>query len=309
MLLKEGESYRFLFYKQVDLEGEIYWVVLAPNDKKHLIEARYYEPYLLQEGNYYSCKVEKISCTGKVKLEPHHPHYREGAVYPFKIVEHRKIVNSWGETETFIRVKDIFGREAQAILPKHLKNSLLEEIDLKVERIRNGQLVLSVPIFTGSYDHLQKGEFYQFRITGLTSIGENREFFVLKDEQNALHYLRKKFYEDYQFHKGDRIRALIIQEPVRGKYYLEPAYPDYEIGKEYEFTFLREAEFQREDKTTRQIFIVADRHDKECYLFYHTDVPPPVIDGKIKAKVNYYRRGKLFLDYSGENSLSFNPSF
>ncbi len=305
MLLKEGESYRFLFYKKIDIEGENFWVVLAPNDKKHLIDAKYYEPYLFQEGDYYSCLVDKISCTGKVFLEPQHPHYKVQEVYPFKVIHQKQTKNSWGEPETFISVKDIFGRTAMISLPEHLKKSQIQEIDLKVERIRKGQLILSVPVFTGSYKHLNKGEFYPFIVQGLTSIGENREFYVLKDEQNALHYLRKKFYEDYELKKGDRIQALIVNQPERGKYYLEPKYPGYEIGKVYTFNFIREGEFLREDNTIRQVYIVADKHNKECILFYNSETSPLIKENKIQGKVTYYKRGKLYLSYPNDQLDSF----
>lgn len=297
MLLKEGDSYRFLFFKQLDIDGEDFWVVLAPNDKKYLIEARFYTPYLFQEGDYYTCKVDKVSCTGKVTLEPLHPHYKEGNVYRFKINQQELKKNSWGEPESFIIVKDIFGRESQVSLPSHLTYSELEEIDLKVEKIRKGQLILSVPVFTGSYQHLKQGNVYSFIIQSLTTIGQDKEFFVLKDEQNALHYLRKKYYEDYGFKKGDRIQGLIIHPPERGKYYLEPLYPGYEQGKEYFFQFIREDKIQRKDGSFREIYIVLDKNNRECVLSYDAGNKPAVDAGKVKANVSHFTRGKLFLQY------------
>jgi hypothetical protein len=295
MLLKEGDSYRFLFYRFLDIDGEDFWVVMAPNDKKYLIEAKHYTPYLFQEGNYYTCKVDKVNCTGKVTLEPQHPHYKENQVYPFRIITQKILKNSWGEDESFITVKDIFGREAVVSLPDHLTYSKLEEIDLKVDKIRKGELILSVPVFTGNYSHLKEGEIYSFVILSLTTIGQQREFFVLKDEQNALHYLRKKYYEDYGFQKGDLIRGLIIHPPERGKYYLEPLYPGYELGREYHFTFVREDKILRKDGTYREIFIVLDKHGKECILTYDASNKPALERGKVKAKVHQFIRGKLFL--------------
>lgn len=302
MLLKEGDSYRFLFYRLLDIDGEDFWVVMAPNDKKYLIEAKHYAPYLFQEGNYYTCKIDKVNCTGKVTLEPQHPHYKEGQVYPFKITQQEIRKNSWGEDVAFITVKDIFGREAMASLPDHLTYSSLEEIDLKIDKIRKGELILSVPVFTGSYSHIKEGEVYSFVILSLTTIGRQKEFFVLKDEQNALHYLRKKYYEDYGFKKGGMIRGLIIHPPERGKYYLEPLYPGYEMGMEYSFSFAREDKMLRKDGTYREIYIVLDKTGKECVLTYDAGNKPVVEKGKIKAKVHYFMRGKLYLQIKSLDS-------
>jgi len=120
---------------------------------------------------------------------------------------------------------------------------------------------------------------------------------VLKDEQNALHYLRKKYYEDYGFKKGDRIQGLIIHAPERGKYYLEPVYPGYEIGKEYSFQFLREDSINRTDGSLREVYIVLDSNNKECILQYDTGNKPSLDHGKIIAKPRYFRRGVLYLQY------------
>ena len=80
-LLTEGESFVFLLIGKLDLDrGDAYFVMQDPYGYKMLMPAGFYEDYGFQEGQEVVCKVDKISCSGKIYLEPRHPYYEEGKV-------------------------------------------------------------------------------------------------------------------------------------------------------------------------------------------------------------------------------------
>lgn len=296
MKLEEGKSYQFLFIKELEVGDDLFWVLLAPDEKKYLVEALHYTKYNFNAGSTYSCKVDKINCTGKIYLEPEHPVYKLEGVYSFELSRIDKIKNSFGDMESIVVVTDIFGNEAFATIPDIELDEKSQKLDLRVDRIKKGKLYLSFPEKENGVQHLSKGEQYRFHIIGIATLAIKREYYKLRDDKGILHYIRLKFYnEGYNFRKGQFIWCDVVNEPESGKYYLEPEYPAYKKGQVYEFSVVREDFHYTTDGGKREVLIVSDKHGKECVLFYDQDINLENGATTIKARVLYSFKGKLFL--------------
>jgi hypothetical protein len=303
MLLEEGKTYPFRFVKTIEVGDEWFWVLIAPDEKKHLLNLDFYKGYNFREGDVYDCKVDKINCAGKIFLEPDHPQYQPGKLYDFDLKEIRNIVNSIGETETIVLVTDSIGNEAMALWPFGKKNLIDKSLELRVDRIKKGKLILSFPFVDRDLNHVIKGGRYKFIIDGISTLAPNREFFRLSDEKGVFHYIRHKYYQNYNFKVGQSIWCEVVNEPELVKYYLEPDYPEYEKGKSYEFDILREDIHYTADGGKREVLVVADKNRRECILFYDQDSQLESGANRIKARVMYCFKGKLFLRAQEMNDI------
>ena len=83
----EGDWFPFKVHNFVQLQdGAWYYIMLDVNGSKHFMSAIGYESYNIRPGDEIICKIDKINCTGRIYLEPRHPHYNEGESYLFDIV-------------------------------------------------------------------------------------------------------------------------------------------------------------------------------------------------------------------------------
>lgn len=137
MKLDEGEVYPFQVLKLVSIpeEGDFFQLRHASSGRRLLISANRYKNYGIEPGTIIECKVNKVSCTGKVYLEPKHPFYVEGNIYSFDIVD---ITKSEKHSDMLrIAVKDLFSNTIEVCCAK---NKLIssKKIDLKVEFVFKG---------------------------------------------------------------------------------------------------------------------------------------------------------------------------
>jgi hypothetical protein len=135
-LFREGEEYSFIIHKLVELQdNNKYLIVCDTEGIKHFIPAAAYNNYTFSAGNFITCKVVKINCTGRIILEPRHPVYQEGKVYEFEIVATRK-----PGIKGVITVADVFGNQLKVNAPAQLSVKQFQEkkIPCLVKKIRNG---------------------------------------------------------------------------------------------------------------------------------------------------------------------------
>ena len=293
--LEKGKYYSFNFYKKIEFEGEDYWLCIDPFNKKHMLKSAWYDKYNFEAGKDYSCRIDKINCTGQLFIEPEHPIYKERQAYPFTVTRVEVHINDFGDPETHLKLLSRYNDEAEISFlgNKEMKNG--ETIDLFLYRIQKGKLLLFPPADKINYSYLKRGEEYIFTIRSVMELFPEKEYFVLEDEKDHIHYLRKKFYESFHFKKNDKVKCRLLEEPNPGIHYLEPEYPDYESRQVYEFVFLREGEYYFSDFGKREIYFVADQKDRECVLIYQSEMKPDVSNGFVSAKVMYNYQGKLFL--------------
>jgi hypothetical protein len=143
--LEEGKHYQFQVVSQITLQDErSYFILEDPYKIRHLLPSWLYENYKIVTGLSISCKVDKINCTGRVYLEPEHPHYSEGHIYSFNIVRIEKKSRS---NKLSLIVTDIFNNEILVDCPNGYSSENFESIEsdkvtCKLVRIRKGLPVL-----------------------------------------------------------------------------------------------------------------------------------------------------------------------
>ena len=136
MKLQEGEVHLFQVLKAVSIAGEgDFFQLRHPSGRRLLLSASRYNNHGIKPGSNIECKIDKVTCTGKVFLEPKHPVYSEGNTYPFDVIEVTKDKKHSGML--LLRVKDLFCNEIEVLCKENiLINS--NRIDLKVEFIHKG---------------------------------------------------------------------------------------------------------------------------------------------------------------------------
>jgi hypothetical protein len=140
--LIEGETYPFQFIRIVPLSDNMNYMLMEdPYGIRHLVPYDYYIQYDLVTGSMINCRVDKINCTGRVFLEPEHPHYKIGTKGNFKLLRIEKSQND--EKIYCLIIQDIFGNEVIMEVNDEIQEDLQNrQINCLVEGIKRGVPVL-----------------------------------------------------------------------------------------------------------------------------------------------------------------------
>lgn len=265
MKLNEGETHQFQVIKQVHIpdEGD-FFMLRHESGRRLLLPCETYKNFNIKVGNSIDCRIDKVSCSGKVYLEPKHPIYNEGEVYDFEIL---------GEEEQgyarYLTVFDCFGSSVRVALPS--TDSLIEItgdkfIKLKVIRLKKGVPILE-PLFA-SNENDAKDEFIgkniSFKVAELKHNDENEKVFVLISNNGLNAELKYKHYKNYGFNVGDSINCDIYSKAFGRLYKVEPENPVYKVGYTYDFSVGKPTDyddFADDDQTT---LVVTDVLGNKC---------------------------------------------
>lgn len=145
-ILEEGKSYRFTIMKTIALSpGDEWYLMKGPGQYKILMPKKYYVRYGFVSGQTVRCRIDKINCTGRIFLEPEHPFYREGALYPFEVISRGVYVSRDRKTEQVFIVKDVLGNLWKVKGGRDNKwDQTPEKLVCLVKRIKKGKLFLLV---------------------------------------------------------------------------------------------------------------------------------------------------------------------
>ena len=112
VVFSEGNWFPFRVHNCVQLQdGEYYYVLQDINGLKHFLPAEFYENYGFTIGDAILCRIDRINCTGRIYLEPKHPHYSEGEIYHFEVIN-----STNSGLNNFLVVKDISGNSIEVHL-------------------------------------------------------------------------------------------------------------------------------------------------------------------------------------------------
>lgn len=241
MKLEEGESYDFQVLKRVNIadEGD-FFMLRHKSGRRLLIPENYYSKYNIRVGSNIVCKVDKVSCTGKVYLEPQHPFYKEGEEYYFTNLD--KVFHGepdGNEEKLSILVKDIFNNPIK-VLCNCNGDKQLNEILLRVERIKKGIPELICPCEIQLFDCKNLiGESINFSITGIRKNTRSEDEYTLVSENGYNSHLKLKHFKNYGFSIGDVINCIIYDCSSLGELKVEPEHPYYKTGIIYNFQIYR----------------------------------------------------------------------
>lgn len=240
IIFKEGQRFPFVIANKLVLPGtdEANLILLGPDKKKYLLPEQFYENYHLKIGQTVVCTIDKINCSGKIFLEPDHPYYKIGERYDFLVLRLAEQENFLGKVQLIAWVRDLHGLEWSCPIDK------LEDIEpgysylaCRVERIKKGELILSLPAMTSRFTFLKAGLIYSFKLTDIKTF-ENEEFYVLKDTIGNFHRLPVSNYIHYGFKPGQNIEAIVVKYKPNGECLIEPVHPFYKVGESYSFKFI-----------------------------------------------------------------------
>jgi hypothetical protein len=295
---EEGQTYPFKVGGKILLppDDEEYLVLQSYFGSKHLLKYNEYQDYGLVKNIGVNCRIDKISCSGRIYLEPEHKDYKEGNIYGFKMLGFEEILNSEEKAERFLRLEDLNGHTAFVNIGEHTPRDFSDQVFCRVDRIKKGKLYLSLSQTDLLVSKLETGKTYEFLITGLVTLAEDEEYYVLLDEFEELHYMRKKYFEDYGFTEGDTIKCNLLGKPKLFRHYLEPEHPFYRIGESYDF-FVSGTDVHT-DEFGKQIakLMVRDGSGKEYFADCDELISKvPKTGMAVKCRVDSIRMSKLLL--------------
>ncbi len=146
MILEEGYEFNFKVEKIIDLSDESYYILLSEFDKKYLLPTKYYDEYNIKIGNEIRCRIDKISCSGRVFLEPKSPIYSVGEKDFFTLIE-TKQKETRKTKDKYLVIKAISSKTKHAIVVNFsdcLKYSLGESYLCEIIKIKKAEMHLKL---------------------------------------------------------------------------------------------------------------------------------------------------------------------
>ena len=253
----------------MELVNDSFFVMQDPLGYKILMPAHFYPHYGFEPGQTIECRVDKINCDGRMFLEPLHPHYREGQVYEFDVLNSGVRINILDEQEFFITVKDVCGLNWPVkVYSKKFVKENSSVISCRLERIKKGKLFLTLASDKPIHAGLVSGRIYSFTIVDERVNPRDRlSYFVLKDENGNKHLLKKKYYIHYGLKKGMTIKCSVDKFTTEGFFFLEPENPWYKQGEIYEFKILEIQKLHFSDGNVQDVLVVDDPYSEPVKLF------------------------------------------
>ncbi len=266
--LTEGSYHHFRVIKTIELtERESYFVLRDPLGFKVLMPAWYYTRYGIKKEDDIRCRVDKINCNGRMFLEPVHPHYKEGEIYDFDVVDHGQQENVTGTTENYIVVRDVLDNEWKVrVQSNRLKAN--SRVRCLLQRIKKGRLWLNVLDDEPDGYALEQGVSYFFTIIDEKINHEDKiRYFIVEDTSGKRHVINKKYYPHYRLRLGQQVRCRVDGITPDGFYFLEPENPWYKQGKHYNFRILELNELHYSDGTIEHVLVVEDPYGEDIKTF------------------------------------------
>ncbi len=268
--LAEGSYHFFHILKSIELgENDSWFVMQDPLGYKVLMPAGFYEKYGFQPGQKVKCRVDRINCSGRMFLEPMHPHYTEGEVYSFQPAGEGKQKSITGDEEFFFRVKDLLGYEWKVrVNSREQIPDMQQQVRCRLNRIKKGKLHLSLENDVSQTGTLETGKSYDFLISDeKINPDDGLKYFILTAPDRSRHVLKKKYYLHYGLKKGQQIRCRVDKFTGEGYYFLEPENPWYKEGKTYAFKPLEIHKLNFSDGTIEDVLVLDDPHGEPIKQF------------------------------------------
>lgn len=294
--LKEGNVYPF-HIKGLTLlpDGIEYYVLIDPNQVRHLLESIHYMNYHFEVGQAITCRIDKINCNGKIYIEPLHPYYRVGKSYKFPLIRFEE--SSSNPKEINAVLEDVFCNEIKLPLVKFNKSLRVgQNVNLKIARIKRGKVFIAEPGFEEKFAGMNPGTEYSFLIQDLFDSHGNRSYFLLMSSDSKKFKLRHKFYEKYEFKIGQNIVCRLIQSGR--EFYLEPVHPYYKINHNYDFEIIEDRTIPDYPFGEKRILILRNDYGKNIYLPVGKTNFTKTVNNRIKCRVKNIRKGKLIVKFN-----------
>ncbi|PKP39528.1 MAG: hypothetical protein CVT98_01450 [Bacteroidetes bacterium HGW-Bacteroidetes-15] len=297
----EGLYYDFQVIKQVNLveEGD-FFLLRHQSGRRLMLPVEIYKNYGIEPDKTIRCRVDKVSCTGKVYLEPEHPFYKEGNDYPFNLIE----IKPKGKVEDAkIVLADVFGNRIICNWDQKHIVSDNKTLTMRVIRVKKGVPQLEFPntIKETEFENSLIGSRMEFRLQELTINNEADQVFVLASADGHRAQLKLKHYKGYGLEVGDIISCFVYGRSNSGNLKIEPDNPYYKIGEVYMFDIDRFEEVKEasgeEIENIDIVLVVRDFFGNKCGISVDLNHFNLIKNKtRIKSRVTGFRKGKPKLE-------------
>ncbi|HNS29773.1 MAG TPA: hypothetical protein PKL52_04485 [Tenuifilaceae bacterium] len=300
MKLTEGETHLFRVIKFANLpdEGD-YFVLRHESGRRILLSAQVYKNYGIKIGQSIRCRVDKVSCTGKVYLEPEHPVYKVGNEYEFAVVDCRR--ESPNDSHFTLTVADCFHNQIRVLVSEMVNPNNSRKVLLRVTSIKKGIPIAIDTAFKQIPSDLSPiiGKNLFFTVLGMGRDDNDEVVYSLAEHSGLRAELKEKHFNRYGFKTGEVIECTIIGETRRGLIKVEPINPFYKKGGVYNFEIVEDNVRLYEQHGDDYTLVVMDLTGKKCGVqvdkaTYNKYKKKP----GIACRVIGFRKGKPMLEFA-----------
>jgi hypothetical protein len=291
-MLEEGFTYRFRVLRLITLPDDSQsWVLTHTGSDRYLLPAAYYSDYPIKESLDLFCRVDKINCTGRIFLEPEHPFYREGEIYPFVFVdEEYPLPDTEGGKIRHLVVKGIRGDDLHKChLVAGTDISIGATLHLKVVRIKKGRLFLENADENAII--MEQGGRYIFSDLREWSSG----FLEATGPGGALLRLEKSFYRNHHLHTGVSFKAFFIHWNEDGTVSAEPEHPVYQPDREYSFLLKKVITMESDSREPVTVLTVSDIFNNEIMVLGAEHIETDPKPREVTCRVLRLKKGRPVL--------------
>lgn len=262
MKLNEGEIHSFQVLKRVQIpeEGD-FFMLRHVSGRRLLLPYETYKNFGIELGQSISCRIDKVSCTGKVYLEPKHPIYMEGVEYNFNFIE---FIST--NERLFMIVQDCYRNRVKVPLANKIPNPSNSIVGLIVNKIKKGIPILSYPYpleISNALNSLVGGKMI-FLVKEVFQNSYNEDVFFLISQDNKSAEIKVKHFSSYEIKVGDNIECEIIGITHDGFLKVEPHNPFYNLGEIYDFKIVDILSDAQNDGIGESTIVVEDIYGKKC---------------------------------------------
>lgn len=237
MKLIEGSRYTFKVEKKIDLEGNEFWVLSGPDNKRYLLSCSDYSSYNIKESELLDCRIDKINCKGEVFLEPEHPYYREGSVYEFVVRSIETRINKSGENEDLVLLSG--GDMTDLAVPVKIFKNMVPEINsrvlLKVNKIVKGNIVIGESGISNISVKDEDSDAHNFVVVGESKGLDGKIYYIIADKNKNQYTIPRDYYSHYGLKEGSSFRGRFLRYKEGHDVTVEPDSPFFKTGKIYDF--------------------------------------------------------------------------
>lgn len=145
-LLQIGEKYNFTVHEIKDLNRVKVYILHDDFGNSYSLKLDMYKHYNLCIGRQIECTVTKFGSDGQLKIEPNHPHYKIGKIYPFKFLRVDNDPDLLDKELKIIIVLDVYGLETKvsSYNTEIFNKPIPEYLHCLVEGVRKGKAILRI---------------------------------------------------------------------------------------------------------------------------------------------------------------------
>jgi len=293
--LVEGEVYPFQVKGLVmPGDGLEYLILIDPFGVKHLLEYKAYEEFYLKDKSKIDCRVDKINCTGKIYLEPIHPHYKLNEIYSFKLLGYTHHKHENQHTQQVGVFEDLMKNHILISSDEMTRGLKIGEYQkFRVYKIKNGKIFLTDRLYKQDFSAFHIGYLYSFLIKDRIDRINEDPYFEIEGMDGKIYRIREKFYLSYGLKPGDTCKCMLINNG--DSLFLEPEHPYFKVGKEYLFEILKKEDISVYPNLKKPAYFLKNDYGKPVVILADDVSPKNLENNHIRCTVIAIHKSKPLL--------------